>query len=207
MSPSILSKPFYWFGLCHVISGTLCLRGHLPQTNRYSVLGQHCCHHSMCLDHSRQLQSLLQQLWIPSQHSFPLIFCILPLCNGCNPFLLWFPSQGQHYFVHQVNNILTVGVLSDPVFTHILTPDSPFVTVISFHLCQHSMFSHTQSFIFSVDVWTGWACSEPTDELFYYVILLAFSFQYIQCQSCLHNSNGTTPTGRPKWTFSRTFTN
>jgi hypothetical protein len=78
-------------------------------------------------------------------------------------------TQTRHEWIHNVDEEPTIGYLSDLVFIRLLSPNGPFVSFLSWHLCEHQSFSHTQVFLTTVNVRNAASTSSFVDELSFYV--------------------------------------
>ena len=78
-------------------------------------------------------------------------------------------TQRHHVWPHSVDDELQLGTLSDPVFVRLHYPDGPYIRFLSYHICQHTTFNHTQSFNVTIDVRSGLSTASPVDDLSYYL--------------------------------------
>lgn len=69
-------------------------------------------------------------------------------------------------------------------------PNSPFISITSWFLCEHKHFCHTQTYLTTSDVRTGATTSSLVDELTFYVthiLLITLLTLWIHPQSTLNS--------------------
>jgi hypothetical protein len=103
----------------------------------------------------------------PSISLFPI--CLSTPFPPIPPPLPSCPHTERHENIHKVDGKLSIGYLSNPVFVWILSPNGPFISLISWFLCEHSLYCHTQTFLTTTDICNKATTTSSIDKLSFYV--------------------------------------